>query len=81
MAGESLGQASKIHPSGQAIGQDPGQTEPLLRPDSVEVALARAVTLAAEAGEWTVVAELGRQLAERERARTAPDVASLDRER
>jgi hypothetical protein len=39
------------------------------------------VNLAAEAGECTVVAELGRQLAERVRVRDAPDVASLDRER
>jgi len=48
---------------------------------AVEVALARAVALAAEAGEWSVVAELGRELAERRRACAGPAVVSLDLER
>jgi hypothetical protein len=44
----------------------------------VEVALARAVVLASEAGEWSVVAELGRELAARRLSRTAPDVPLLE---
>jgi hypothetical protein len=49
--------------------------------DPVEIALARAVALAAEAGEWTTVAELSRELGERRRARTAPAVTSLEEAR
>ena len=49
--------------------------------DPVEAALAEAVRLAAQAGEWTVVAELGRELAERRRARQAPAISSLDARR
>ena len=52
--------------------------EPVTVRDSVEDALAKAIELAARAGEWAVVAELGRQLAERARARHTPGVASLD---
>jgi hypothetical protein len=55
--------------------------EPVTGCDTVEAALAKAIELAAGAGEWVVVAELGRQLAERARARQAPGVASLDAER
>jgi hypothetical protein len=46
--------------------------------DAVEAALAQAVALAAKAEQWTVVAELGRELAERRRARQAPAIASID---
>jgi len=40
--------------------------------------LAKGLALAAEAGEWAVVAELGRQLEARRRERVAPDVPDLD---
>jgi hypothetical protein len=46
--------------------------------DPVEAALARALELAAQAGEWAVVAELGRQLEARRRERAAPDVADIE---
>jgi hypothetical protein len=46
--------------------------------DPVELALGRAIALASEAGEWTAVVELGRELAARRRARTAPDVPSIE---
>jgi hypothetical protein len=49
--------------------------------DPVETALARAVELASGAGAWAVVAELGRELAERRRARVAPGIPSLEAER
>ena len=39
------------------------------RVDPVAIALARALELAAQAGEWAVVSELGRQLEARRRAR------------
>lgn len=43
----------------------------------MERALAIAVQLAAEAGQWDVVALLGRELGERRSARVAPAVPSL----
>ncbi len=46
--------------------------------DPVELSLARALELAAGAGEYAVVATLARELAERRRAREAPGVASLE---
>ena len=49
--------------------------------DSVEEALGVALKLAAEAGQWTAVEVLSRELAARRLARTAPDVASLEAER
>jgi hypothetical protein len=49
--------------------------------DPLEVALARALVLASEAGEWGVVSELARQLEVRRRERRAPDVVDLDRAR
>jgi hypothetical protein len=45
--------------------------------DGIEGALARAAELAAKAGEWATVAEISRELGERRRARTAPEVSSL----
>jgi integrase len=66
-----------------AIARDPvtGCDSKTRAPDPVELALARAVELAAAAGQWDVVATLGRELGERRRAREAPAVASLDVER
>ncbi len=49
--------------------------------DAVAAALADALALAAAAGRWDVVAELGRVLTERQRLTVAPGVASLDAER
>lgn len=46
--------------------------------DPVEAALARALDLAAQAGEWAVVSELGRQLEARRRERIAPEVSDLE---
>jgi hypothetical protein len=46
--------------------------------DAVEAALAEAISLAAKASRFDVVAELGRELAERRRARQAPAIASID---
>lgn len=43
--------------------------------------LEASVELAARAQRWELVGELGRLLAERQRARLAPDVASLEIER
>ena len=51
------------------------------RLDAVEEALSVALKLAAEARQWGAVETLSRELGERRRARTAPDVASLDSER
>jgi len=53
-------------------------THPNSEPDSVEAALARALDLAAQAGEWAIVSELGRQLEARRRERVAPEVADLE---
>lgn len=49
-----------------------------LRADPVETALGEAIALAAKAGKWDAVTELGRVLAERRRSVTAPGVSSLD---
>ena len=46
--------------------------------DPVALALAEALTLAARAGRFDVVAELARGLAARRRLAEAPDVASID---
>jgi hypothetical protein len=46
--------------------------------DPVEAALGEAIALAAKAGRWDAVTELGRVLAERRRSAPAPGVASLD---
>jgi len=48
---------------------------------SVEAALGHAIRLAADAGQWAVVAELGRELSARRLVREAPGVASLEAER
>lgn len=61
----------------------PGHPDPSLESsttvaDPVEVALAKAVELAAQAGEWATVAELSRELGERRRARMSPAVVSLE---
>jgi hypothetical protein len=60
---------------GPASGADAGSA------DSVEVALGRAVLLAAQAGEWRVAAELGRELAARRLEREPRPVAVLERGR
>jgi hypothetical protein len=52
-----------------------------VRLDAVEEALGIALKLAAEAGQWSAVETLSRELGERRRTRTAPAVASLDSER
>jgi integrase len=44
----------------------------------IELALAEALRAATAAGEWAVVSELARELAERRRERTSPDVPSLE---
>jgi hypothetical protein len=62
-------------PKSEGVGQNLAQV------DSVEKALARALELASEAGEWSVVSELARQLEGRRRARVSPAVADLDAER
>jgi hypothetical protein len=54
------------------VGQDGGG------PGGIEAALARAIALASEAGQWEVVTTLSRELGERRRARTAPEVASIE---
>jgi hypothetical protein len=46
--------------------------------DPIERALSESIGLAAAAGQWSAVSELGRLLAERQRPRQAPGVASLD---
>jgi hypothetical protein len=51
------------------------------RLEAVEESLGVALRLAAEAQQWAVVEVLSRELGERRRARTAPEVASLDAER
>jgi hypothetical protein len=59
-------------PAGPAEPAQPG-------PDgAVDLALAESLRAATAAGEWSLVAELARELGERRRARTAPDVASLE---
>ena len=57
--------------------ESPGGAEPPA--DPVETALAKALGLAAQAQEWAVVSELGRQLEARRRERVvAPGVVDLD---
>ena len=46
--------------------------------DPVALSLARSIESATAAGQWSVVADLSRLLADRQRLRAAPDVASLD---
>lgn len=58
--------------TGPAEPARPGHDSP------VELALADALRAATAAGEWAVVSELARELAERRRARTSPDVPSLE---
>jgi integrase len=66
-------------PKSVKVGGPPeNQAAPLPEMDPVEADLAKALSLAAQAGEWGVVAELGRQLEVRRRARTTPEVADLD---
>jgi hypothetical protein len=43
--------------------------------------MAKAITLASEAGQWDVVTTLARELEERRRAREAPGVVSFDARR
>ena len=76
-----------VLPADRDVG-DPGATpemgpvpQHLTQPDRVEIALARAVVLASEAGEWSVVAELGRELAARRLARLPPGVPLIAGER
>ena len=52
-----------------AKGREEGDTKSPVHDDSQEADLARAVRLAAEAGEWIVVTELSRQLEAIRRAR------------
>jgi hypothetical protein len=59
----------------------PVSAHPADAPDEVEIALGRAIALASEAGEWATVTELGRELAARRHARTAPSVPSIEAER
>jgi hypothetical protein len=63
-----------------SMGQDPADPAPPLgaQTDPVEAALARAITLASEAGQWDTVATLSRELSARRLARSAPDVASIE---
>jgi len=69
-------------PTGPAVAQfSEAENHSTPTTDPVEAALANAITRASEAGEWTVVTELGRELGERRRARTAPGVPSLEAER
>jgi len=49
--------------------------------EAVELELGRAIARASEAGEWTAVVELGRELRERRLARLAPSVPSIEAER
>jgi hypothetical protein len=49
--------------------------------DPVEAALADALKLAADAGRWSTVEALSRELGARRHARTAPEVPTLDGER
>jgi len=49
--------------------------------DVVEVALADALTRAAEAAQWELVAQLARELEARRRAREAPEIVRLDERR
>jgi hypothetical protein len=63
-----------------------GQSAPVLgqsaaAPDPVEAALSDALKLAAQAGQWTTVEVLSRELSARRLARTAPEVPSIDAER
>ncbi|MBN1608772.1 MAG: hypothetical protein JW940_19245 [Polyangiaceae bacterium] len=60
---------------------DDSAPAPMAPADPVEAALGAAVRLAVLAGKWDVVTELGRVLAERQRLRVAPEVASLEAER
>lgn len=52
--------------------------EPAHPGHAIELALAEALRAATAAGEWAVVAELARELAERRRERTTSDVPSLE---
>ncbi len=59
-------------------GSAPGKTPPApLQCDPVEVALAAAVTQAAAAGEWAIVAQFGRELEARRKALTADNVVPI----
>lgn len=59
----------------------PGPSVEVGHESSVEIALARALSAATEAGEWEVVQTLARELSERRRERTAPSVPSLETRR
>lgn len=73
--GKDAGRDTTAHDAGEPSHDRPG---PAPVSDPVEAALAKAVELAAAAGEWSAVAELGRELAARRLARQAPGVATLD---
>jgi hypothetical protein len=76
---EETGESQKQGARGDEQGRESTADGSLVdRIDAVEAALADAISRAAEAGEWTVVAELGRELAERRRARQAPAISSID---
>lgn len=70
--------ASSSVSSGSGGTSCPGQTAGVGQESPVELELAKALRAATDAGQWALVAELARELGERRRERTAPDVTSLD---
>lgn len=63
----------------EGVGHDLAQGGPAI--DPVEEALARAIELASNAGQWDVVSTLSRELSARRLSRTAPEVTTLEGER
>jgi hypothetical protein len=49
--------------------------------DRVELSLADALQLASQAGQWTTVEVIARELSARRLARTAPEVPTIEAER
>jgi len=67
----------EIAPDRPSTGQSLGN--PAVPGDPVEHAIAEALNRASEAGQWTVVEVLARELEARRRARTADNVVPIQR--